>query len=208
MEHNEPFLFCVMGMTCAGKSTLFDYFSDKISKGILNFGLIEVGKEMRKRYPPEHFQGQSNPKHTAQEAWQIFLGQYAEHKQSGKKIILCDGQPRDIDQTHAMVTDFPNAHYIMLDVPHNLRRARAVQRFPIEQKENHDLTMKRLYNDYRGGFEVLLTLARLGRAVHVVGGSNPVEHTANTFVYLINEIMERHLDPTSQEPSSMQFEDQ
>lgn len=133
-------LVFVMGPTNAGKSTLLD-----AARNLPDFGLIEVGKMMRAKYPPEHFKGQANPKHTAVEAWQMFTDSLAAHTAAGKEYVLVDGQPRDDEQCAAALA-LPNPKmFLNLWAPVAIREARARARDT--DPEKLALSLARLHGD-------------------------------------------------------------
>lgn len=82
-------VFC-MGATCSGKSTFIDRCTESNNK----FGSIKVGEEMRRRHPPEYFDGLGAMQHTEDEAWEIFTSSLDDNVRRGKSIVLVDGQPR------------------------------------------------------------------------------------------------------------------
>jgi len=77
-----------MGITCVGKDELVEY----AVKFHSNVGAIQVGKEMRKRHPPEYFKGLGALDETEPETWEIFQEQLA--LCSGKDHIFVTGMPR------------------------------------------------------------------------------------------------------------------
>lgn len=112
----------LMGVTCSGKTTLVDDF---LSDPFGNVGAVQVGKEMRRRYPPEYFQGSGAPGHTEDEARRIFEEQLKAAE--GKKLILVDGQPRRRSQV-ALMKRNPGLGLI-LDVSEETQRERLENRF-------------------------------------------------------------------------------
>lgn len=154
----------VMGPTCSGKSTFLRAASDFFEPGQL--GLVEVGKMMRAKYPPEHFQGQAAPKHTAGEAWQMCVDAITAHQVEGKRLILVDGQPRDRDQTINACAMYPKAKFLWLSAPLELRQTRAL--LTRDPDEYEALTKPRLTNDMIGHYDVMWWLGisnRLGSVV-------------------------------------------
>lgn len=164
-EHDMLLVF-VMGPTCAGKSTLFDY----VRKHAPHIGLVEVGKMFRAKYPPSYFQGQAAPAHTREEAWQMCEGAIREHAAAGKLHVLVDGQPRSIDQVEACFTklaDFPRKLFVYLDPGLEERTRRLVGRFKLpEEQEAFELGRQRLTNDISTYEVVLAELARRTQEVH------------------------------------------
>lgn len=95
------FIF-VIGATNAGKTTLLDTVKALAHP---DHATIEIGRRFRAKYPPEHFRGESNPKHTADEAWSWFVEEATAHRTMGKRFVWVDGQPRDIPQAEAIVAN-------------------------------------------------------------------------------------------------------
>jgi hypothetical protein len=153
-------LFFVIGATNAGKST---FLSDAAYGYGNRIGLVEVGKLMRMKYPPSHFKGQSNPKHTAVEAWQMMVDGVERAKQDMKHLILVDGQPRDIQQTHDIINNYIyhnddlNCAVIHLYAPLEVRQQRAMERDGSD-KEKLELSLARLHNDMAPLYDVLALL--------------------------------------------------
>lgn len=96
----NKYLFFVVGATNVGKSTFLNAIKLALGKQV---HLVEVGKWMRAKYPPEHFQGQAAPAHTQEEALHMLFGGIREGEANGSTIILVDGQPRDIEQAREIM---------------------------------------------------------------------------------------------------------
>jgi hypothetical protein len=92
----KPTLYFVIGVTNSGKTSLVD-----AAAALPDVGLIEVGKVLRAKYPPEYFKGSGNPEHTAKEAWQIFEDGIAQACKDKKRAVFISGQPRDCGQLRA-----------------------------------------------------------------------------------------------------------
>jgi hypothetical protein len=147
-------------------------------------GTVEVGRMLRAKYPPEYFKGQAAPAHTAAEAWQLCIDGIEENIRLGKKAILIDGQPRDEEQAEK-VMGLPYMHvFIGLHASIEVRRKRAIARDrgglsdeivnalvmgqPVDSSlipPKLQLSLDRLQNDYRNGYEVLRVLTSRGRRV-------------------------------------------
>jgi len=154
---SPSFIVYVTGMTNAGKSTF-------LHAAPLQWGRVEVGKWMRAKYPPSHFKGQSNPAHTAVEAWQMYTDAIDLFEGEGRSIILVDGQPRDIDKMEAVLADNRHSgHRLFLHLwaaPEILaERARARDG---RDAEKLALSQARLVNDVAPNYHLLcrIMLAR------------------------------------------------
>lgn len=162
-----PFLVYVIGCTNVGKSTLLNYAAAQ--PGV---GLVEVGKMMRAKYPPEHFQGQSNPTHTAAEAWQMYLDGVARHTAAGAQLILIDGQPRDRTQTlELLATRGVRRMFLHLWAPEEVRRGRAELR-DAGRPDLLELSRRRMLNDPPQVYDVLSRLHASTEIVHTVDTSD------------------------------------
>lgn len=160
----DPILVYVIGPTNAGKST----FLAHVGK-FKHVGLVEVGKMMRAKYPPSHFAGQSNPAHTAAEAWQMYLDGVEAHKAAGKSGIYIDGQPRDTKQTLELLrVPYRNRVFLHLWAPLEVRQARAEARDK-DDPAKLELSRQRLVNDDPQVYNVVsrLEASHSERVVHV-----------------------------------------
>lgn len=149
MDFNKPLLFSIFGITNVGKSTLIDRCRD-----IPDLGVIEVGKEMRRRHPPEYFKGLAALPETETEVWQICEEQYAAAANAGKRAILVDGQPRMPSQVVEMYRRFGPYRVIHLYASHPTLAARAAARDTDPGKV--ELNRKRLVNDYNQLYHSLM----------------------------------------------------
>jgi predicted kinase len=155
--HDPAFLVYVNGVTNAGKSTF-------INAAPADWGRVEVGKMMRAKYPPSYFAGQCNPKHTAAEAWQMYVDGIRTGEAEGRRVIVIDGQPRDSDQCEAIIADrrhHGRRLFLHLWAPPDTLLARARARDG-DDADKLALTMARLTNDVTPNYDLLcrLTLAR------------------------------------------------
>jgi hypothetical protein len=160
--HTPAFLVYVTGMTNAGKSTFLNAAPQE-------WGRVEIGKWMRAKYPPSHFAGQSNPKHTAVEAWQMYLDAVARFEEAGCSIILIDGQPRDTEQCEAVLHDkYHRGHRLFLHLwaPPEILAARAKTRDG-DDAEKMALSHARLTNDVGPNYHLLCRVASAGEPVMI-----------------------------------------
>jgi hypothetical protein len=154
MSHDPPLMVYVIGPTNAGKTTLLNLCV--LDPRIVT---VEVGKMMRAKYPPSHFQGQNNPKHTADEAWQMYLDGVQRGIDNPEcKLTVCDGQPRDVKQTEDVIAD-KRFHklFVHLWAPDEVRERRAEAR-DFDSPEALALSKARLVNDIPSNYGVLVRL--------------------------------------------------
>jgi hypothetical protein len=158
------FLFFVVGATSVGKSTFLQTIKDV---GGLQVHLVEVGKQMRAKYPPEHFKGQCNPAHTAAEALQMCLEGIEEAgEKAGAKIILVDGQPRDVGQAEEILGWRFQDHRTKAVIHLMCHRDERERRARVREKNNPgalQLALDRLDRDVLQLHEVLITFDRYDR---------------------------------------------
>ena len=179
-----PLIF-VMGATNVGKSTIMDTV-----RSYPTLGTIEVGKLMRAKYPPEHFQGQGAPAHTQVEAWKMLTDGIADHAgariiidrdEVRREVIFVDGQPRNQEQTKWALA-LPNPKlFLHLWAPPEVREARARNRDK-DDPAKLELSLKRLIDDPRVLFDCL-TMIKLNseRRSHMGAYENTYDTTAADF---------------------------
>lgn len=157
----------LMGPTCAGKSTMIT----KLLSLSNEVGAVQIGKLMRAKYGEAHFKGQAAPEHTKDEALQMYFDEIQKHITDGKKLILIDGQPRDISQAQAMNTAWPQytVKYFMITADHEVREQRA--RKDRAPGANLDLAIARLNNDYKSNYLVMCELIKLNVPITMVDTS-------------------------------------
>lgn len=148
-------LLFVIGPTNAGKST----FLQKAKAAWPEVGLVEVGKMMRAKYPPEHFQGQAAPAHTQVEALQMMMDGIKAAEAAGCPMALIDGQPRDMDQLKLILgmRDKYMIAFLHLWAPLEERERRARER----DKDNPaklELSLARMKNDPPMIYEIFSTV--------------------------------------------------
>jgi cytidylate kinase len=155
----KPFIVYVIGATNAGKSTLMDAVKNDVTQGT-----VEVGKMMRAKYPPEHFAGQSNPAHTAVEAWQMYLDGIAQAEAAGKQAVWVDGQPRDMAQLAKVTATSDPRLFVHLWAPAEIREERARTR-DAQDPAKLALSLTRLNGDLPALYNILTTLLLLDEPV-------------------------------------------
>lgn len=153
----------LMGVTCAGKSTLIDELLRY--QGV---AAVQIGKELRKKYGEAYFKGSGAPAHTAAEAMEIYTERVSTAITNGARLIVVDGQPRDVGQAQMMLHAWPHQYvtFYTLHASHAVREARA--RAGREPGPNLELAIARLTNDYKDCYNVLMELLGVGVPVHVI----------------------------------------
>lgn len=148
-------LFYVMGVTCVGKDYMIEYaqrtYPDKV-------GIVQVGKEFRRRYPPEFFQGKGAMKSTEDEAFNIFVELL--NAAQDKKYVFVSGQPRLESQVDRIMRPYPG-EVIWLHAPDDLLQERIITRFPEgseKWEEARKLSFDRINNDKKQLYDVLFRL--------------------------------------------------
>lgn len=154
----------LMGPTCAGKSTLINRLLT-VAPDLV--GAVEVGKMLRAKYGEAYFKGQAAPQHTQDEAWQMYQDGVKANIDAKKRLILVDGQPRDISQARQIVGLWRNPHrseFLLIHADHEVReqRARATR-----QGDNLELAVARLNNDYRNCYVVMTELLKRNEVIRV-----------------------------------------
>lgn len=138
-------------------------------------GLVEVGKILRAKYPPGHFDGQANPKKTQSEAWQLCEQGVQQCVDEGKQVILIDGQPRDVSQVGLCVYSFPSSEYeliyLLVDAALDERDRRA--RLSRSGEDLETLAIPRLTNDMISYYPVLVELIKMNLKLRVFDSTNP-----------------------------------
>lgn len=153
----------LMGPTCAGKSTLITRLLN-IAPEIV--GAVEVGKMMRAKYldpasphyQPDFFKGQAAPLHTQAEAWSMYQEGVNRCIEQGKRMVLVDGQPRDIQQARDVVGLWKSPHrasYLMIHAAQEVRNERAAA---TRQGDALALALQRMEGDYKNCYVVLAEL--------------------------------------------------
>lgn len=166
-------IFAIMGCSCSGKSTFIEEVKNVInsSSPAFKMGTVEVGKMLRAKYPPSHFQGQAAPAHTQEEAWALCLESIKELLEKNVKVIFVDGQPRSIDQIFRMAK-LPEqldvcVRYVSLYTDPLTRMQRGIYRDSLNRHAMY-LTMQRFHNDPPAQYEIIMNLLAAGTVVRVV----------------------------------------
>ena len=172
----------VCGITCSGKDTICEHFAN------LGNGVIQVGKELRRRHPAAYFEGLGAMQKTEDEAWDIFSQQYK--SQYYKEKIFVSGQPRLRTQVRVCNGFAPlrAKHYIFIDVDDNVAIDRIHKRFTIEQ--DRDLAHARLKNDKVQCYEVIMGLVDFTDHVYVVKNNGKLQDCLDKINVYINKFME------------------
>jgi hypothetical protein len=140
----------LMGATCAGKSTLIEHVRD-----LPDYGVVEVGKALRKKYGEDYFKGQAAPDHTEQEAWNIMLEGIDIN--ADKPFTLIDGQPRTEKQAYKSMHLPWRKLYVHLWAPNLVRCARSYQRDHADEAKLR-LSQNRITGDLPALYNVLTIL--------------------------------------------------
>lgn len=156
-------IVCLMGPTCSGKST---FIQSLLTTNPDTIGAIEVGKEMRRRHPPEYFNGLGAMEHTEKEVWDIFEEQFEANR--GKRIILVDGQPRLPSQVDKLI-DFASKHlhtlyYLLFNVTKEETFERLQKRHADDLK-SQALGFARSTNDKVQLYDVLVELTKQDQGI-------------------------------------------
>lgn len=147
----------LLGNNGTGKTTLLDTL---VERNAYCAG-ISVGRELRKRHPPEYFQGQAAPAHTESAAMELYRNFVDTTTASGYQLIVVDGQPRNASQVTACLLANGNHEFLLLHAPHAVRHERLIRRDGADLSKLA-LATARLDADYRNQYEVMVELARLG----------------------------------------------
>lgn len=160
MSHKTLYVF---GVTCVGK----DFFIEAaVAMHPRIFGQVQVGKELRKRHPPEHFKGLGAPTHTEDEALDIFREQHAAEVAAGKKIILVSGQPRRMNQVPKVMAYAPG-EVLWLFADESVIMGRLDGRF-VGNEAGRQLSLDRLTNDRVQLYDTLFTLVSDGYSIRTL----------------------------------------
>ncbi len=172
-------LLHIIGVTNSGKTTLMD-----IAERLPGVGVVEVGRILRAKYPPEYFKGSGNPAHTAAEAWQIYCDTITKHDQDRKIACFISGQPRDMKQLQDLQNQFMSKYdcrFINMFASSAELERRARKR---DTGEALDLSLQRLKNDPPKLLEIINVIHsiwphRLQSVNTEASGYNPVALAKN-----------------------------
>lgn len=155
-----------------GKSTFLKDIKD-LAPGQVH--LVEVGKQMRAKYPPEHFKGQANPEHTKMEAFEMFCEGVEAGERAGAKYILVDGQPRDVGQAEQILAWRGAGNRTKAVIQLMCHRTERERRAQVREKDHPGalkLALDRLDRDVLQLHEVLITFDRYDRYNFNTGDPN------------------------------------
>jgi len=159
----------LIGPSCSGKSTLLKRL---IEIDPINVGGVKVGEYFRKRYGEARFKGQAAPLDTQDEAWHMYTETVGVHLRAKKKLIIVDGQPRDVKQACEIpgLWKFPHrTFYIILTADHKVREARCrADKNPERRLEDR---LARLTNDYRNCYVAMTELLKADQVLRVIDTS-------------------------------------
>jgi len=186
----DPLIVYLIGPSCAGKGTFI-----ASERNRENVAFVEVGREFRKRYPPEHFRGCGSPDHLEAEALQIFQEQFTAALTDCPDIIYVDGQPRRTSQVIPTAPpQFNRRMYLIISAADTVLAARALQRFGGENNEGYAICRKRAVNDRVDLFDVLHALILKGERVFAIDGSKSPDDVAEDIrATIYNHVMKDHL---------------
>lgn len=132
----------VLGATCSGKST----FVAEAAKFSDEFGIVQVGKELRRRHPPEYFQGKGAMDFTEKEVEEIFTEGVQAAIDANKIAVFVDGNPRSYDQLYLLGKFHEREVFWWLHADELQVRDWLRDRFP-EDVASRELAEQRLTND-------------------------------------------------------------
>jgi len=172
-------VYYVIGITCAGK----DFFIESALRKYPDvFGACQVGKEFRKRYPPEYFQGQGAPEHTEREAMEIFKGQMTAADDAGKKIVLVSGQPRRPSQVE-LCLNYKWGEVIWVHASDEIILLRIRDRFR-DDPAGYNLAIQRVINDKIMYYDVLYELNKRSMKILTFDTQN---HSIDNLIFLLKD---------------------
>lgn len=152
----------LLGNTGAGKTTFMDHITSTYPQHVAG---ISVGRELRKMFPPDYFQGQAAPTHTEELAMKLYADFVHEHEHL--PLIIVDGQPRKTSQVEPCLKVPGSHHFWLFHAEHSTRELRLRTR-DAGDAAKMDLALQRLDNDYRNQYEVMIKLAELGQGLLIV----------------------------------------
>lgn len=158
----------LMGPSCAGKSTLIKRL---LALEPQKIGAVEVGKILTAKYGEAYFKGQAAPEKTQKEAWDIYTESVEEFAKQGKRLILVDGQPRDLlqaQQVEGLWRHPHNACFALIHASHDVRESRC----RADRSRDVKARLKRISNDYRNCYTVMAELLRQNQVIRVFDTSD------------------------------------
>lgn len=150
----------IMGPSCSGKSSLVAAMSARLFEENISTHVVSIGKQLREKYPLEHFQGMGAPPHVEEEALEMLHTGIRTGQEAGAQIILVDGQPRSWDQAehvlHTYLTGAWEASFVVLTQPVSVLFGRAAER--ATSSEECDFYVERIKNDRAQLFDTVSLL--------------------------------------------------
>jgi len=193
-------VFSVSGGTNAGKGTFLAYAKAQLRERV---HLIQIGAEMRRRHPPEFFNGLGAMPSTEAEVWEILAEQLNKGLADPKvKLILLDGLPRMGGQLPKLLSyfnSFIQYGFVYLHASQETRKKRVEARFPYPPEvqqviddenikmtvkvheelkkvtSNRDLANKRVVNDILQLSDVLAEISLAGFPINYINTEGPPE---------------------------------
>lgn len=153
----------IMGVTCTGKDTLVERMQQLWPDDI---GLIQVGKEFRRRYPPEYFKGKAAMPHTEAESWSIFEEQKA--AAADKPLVLVVSQPRMRSQLDEILKRVESINFYLLTCTDDELMRRINKRFEDQKEGWKTLALERVTNDKVQHFDLMVHMIQCGRDIESV----------------------------------------
>lgn len=161
--------YSIFGSTNVGKSTYIEKAAaNRGPWSNLKIATAQIGKELRKRYPPSYFKGSGACDHTEKEALDL-LQQFVDQSQDAD-VLLIDGQPRRVDHIDPILKMCPELEVIWLFEPDEIITERAKKR--AEQSDDpighFKLSKARMVNDKLQLWPVVWELLRRKVPFHCV----------------------------------------
>ena len=155
-------IYCIMGLTNSGKSTLIKELSNYPESHA-----VMVGKIMRERHPPEFFKGRAELPETEPEVMEILHNGILEGYRKRAQHIFVDGQPRNLSQLdYFRCTWAPDmVTYITLWAPRKEREARAAKRD--KDPAALALSLARMDSELQNFIDVHMAIEAFGTTVKV-----------------------------------------
>lgn len=192
-------VWSIGGATCAGKGTFLDYAKAQLGDKVY---LVQIGKIMRTRHPPEFFNGLGAMASTEAEVWEI-LGEELNKALADPNVrmVLLDGLPRmggQIPKLLSYFNTFIRYGFVFLHASQETRKERVKKRFPysaaaeeamrnqiplvgplVEEvhtvKSNRDLADRRVVNDLVQIHDVLAEVTIAGFPINYISTEGPPE---------------------------------
>lgn len=207
-------VFSIGGATCAGKGTFLDYAQAQLGNRVY---LVQIGKIMRTRHPPEFFDGKGAMQSTEAEVWEIFAEELTKGlADPNVRLILLDGLPRmggQIPKLLSYFNSFVQYGFVFLHASQETRKKRVISRFPYpgeenpprppmpgetdKVKNNRDLSDRRVTNDLIQIHDVLAEVTMAGFPINFVSTEGPPESYCR---HLLEQLWGSRITPLSSDP--------